>query len=339
VRVLFIVKIRESGYIDGENCGWGDYSGGTASGLGTSAQLVSDMLNTIGIESKMVKVIDNNDIDREVYNYKPDYVIIEALWVVPEKFPLLHKLHPRVRWIVRLHSEVPFLANEGIAMDWINRYNELGFVGIGVNNCRLGEALKVLRINPIYLPNFYPVPDNGWKSRKNHGRLLDVGCFGAIRPLKNQLIQAFAAIKYADERGKHLRFHINSERIEQKGGQVLKNLRALFDNVSHELIEHPWMSRDDLLDFLPNLDVGINVSYSETYSIMTADYVVSNVPIVVSPEIYWAPSGTKVDPNDLDDIADGIGRALRFRKLNFLDRYFLRMNSNAAKKVWSRLLK
>src|SRR2546430_15216682 len=92
-----------------------------ATGLKQSAGYCRDVLNLNGIPAEMVIVNDNNDIDREVTKYKPAWVIIEALWVVPEKFEVLKRLHPDVRWVIRLHSELPFIAFEGPAMDWVNR--------------------------------------------------------------------------------------------------------------------------------------------------------------------------------------------------------------------------
>ena len=91
-KVLFILKKRKSSH--------SNYSV-VSSGLFNSANFVSDMLNKNGIESHLVEVIDNNCIDREVTQYKPTHVIIEALWVVPSKFEVLTKLHPNVEWIIR----------------------------------------------------------------------------------------------------------------------------------------------------------------------------------------------------------------------------------------------
>ena len=85
-RVLFILKRKEDYSQE-------DYSKsqGLATGLLNSPTFVNDMLIDEGVESKLVVVIDNNDIDREVTSYKPTHVIIEALWVVPEKFDILQK--------------------------------------------------------------------------------------------------------------------------------------------------------------------------------------------------------------------------------------------------------
>ena len=150
-KILFICKKRKSS-------GPGPYTNLLSSGLLNSATFVNNMLEKNGIESKIVEVIDNNGIDREVHDFKPTHVIIEALWVVPSKFEVLQKLHPTVKWIIRLHSETPFLANEGIAMEWIYEYMKYDNVIISVNSKRIMKELNAILPKPVlYLPNFYPV--------------------------------------------------------------------------------------------------------------------------------------------------------------------------------------
>jgi len=114
----------------------------------------------MGVEASLVEVVDNNCIDREVHKYKPTHVFIEALWVVPEKFDVLIPLHPTVQWNVRLHSNTPFIANEGSAMDWITKYGLLQKkykqFHIAVNSEKMGNELKKsLDIDTIYAPNIY----------------------------------------------------------------------------------------------------------------------------------------------------------------------------------------
>ena len=118
--VLFILK-RKDNYNherDGKHVG-------LSTGLFNSASFVSDMLNDNGIDSAMEVAVDNNCIDRLVSKHKPTFVVIEALWVVPQKFEVLQKLHPDVTWILRLHSEMPFMAGEGMAMNWIGEYSKI----------------------------------------------------------------------------------------------------------------------------------------------------------------------------------------------------------------------
>ena len=81
-KILFILKRRED--FDPTK----HTKEGMQTGLFNSATFVKDMLNESGIESKLFIARDNNDIDREVTAFRPTHVIIEALWVVPQKFDI-----------------------------------------------------------------------------------------------------------------------------------------------------------------------------------------------------------------------------------------------------------
>ena len=287
-----------------------------SSGLLNSARFIIDMLKHDGIDVELVQVVDNNDIDREVTKYKPTHVIIEALWVVPSKFEVLQRLHPNVQWIVRGHSELPFLAQEGVAVSWITQYVQYQNVKFAANSEHSVRDIRIIvkAANPTwsyakvvekvpYLPNYYPhhirVPA---VKKKPESKFVDIACFGAIRPLKNQLIQAVAAIEYANLEKKTLRFHTNATRVETQGDPVLRNLEALFEATPHQLIKHPWMPHEEFLKLLKQMDMGMQVSFSETFNIVAADCVVTGLPIVVSPEISWATSWCQAEPTNSEDI-------------------------------------
>lgn len=318
-KIQFILRQRECLY---ENEGEENYSYGVLhSGLFNSARFMVDMLNELPgslYEAEIVHVIDNNCIDKEVTRFKPDIVIVEAFWVVPEKFDVLTKLHPTVKWVIRNHSKVPFLANEGIAFDWALRYADYPNVYISSNaentndeiahliyNCHPNWTLTQAKERCPYLPNYYPIKKlkkERFDFKPKHDEV-HIGCFGAIRPLKNHMIQAIAAIKFADKLGKKLFFHINATRIEGNGNAVLKNLRQMFSHVNHELVEHSWMPHDKFLEFVGTMDFGLQVSYTETFNIVTADMISQGVPVIVSDEVDWISSAFHADPNDSDDIA------------------------------------
>lgn len=281
------------------------------SGLFNSATFVNDMLNKIGIESHLIQVNDNNDIDREVTKYKPTHVIIEAIWVVPAKFEILHKLHPNVEWIIRLHSEMPFISNEGHAINWIFEYDKVALdynIKIAPNTVKMYEDLKKVGVtNLVYLPNYYPVIHK--KRRQLVKDQIDIGCFGAIRPMKNQLIQAVAAIDFGNQLDRTIYFHINSERVE-KGDTALKNIRALFDSQSrHKLIEHKWYSHHEFKDLISRMDLGLQVSFNETFNIVAADMVSEGIPVIGSDEIFWLNSLYKAKTTSSKDITDKLRRA------------------------------
>lgn len=343
-RVLFILKERE---VYGGCCY--SYSHGISSGLFNSARLVNDMLVAAGIESKLVQVVDNNSIDKEVHSYRPTHVIIEALWVVPEKFDILRRLHPRVKWIVRIHSEIPFLAMEGIAIEWICRYLEYPNVYLSSNSMRgLREIRLIAReAHPyltwqeidnrvLYLPNYYPTHDR-FAINKNPNHYFDVGCFGAIRPMKNQLNQAVAAVEVAAILNKTLRFHVNASRCEQGGETVLKNLTALMELTGNTLIGHTWMDHDQFLLTLNRMDIGLQVSFSETFNIVAADMVTSRIPVVLSPEMTWSSKFCQANPTDTKSIVDRMLGVLDWKTRELYKRLNLRglrQFCEEAKEVW-----
>jgi len=321
IRIQFILKRRETGY-DNEPC----YGNVLSSGLFNSAHFVVERLNeSRKVITDLVHVIDNNCIDKEVTRFSPDVVIIEAYWVVPEKFEVLTRLHPKVKWIIRNHSEMPFAAQEGIIMDWSLRYLLYPNVYVSCNSSRSANDMGILLEaayphkgkKVVYLPNMYYSKHQKVSPSKPENECLDIACFGAIRPLKNHLIQAVAAIEFAKLKHKKLRFHINGNRIE--GGQVsnniLKNLRLLFAKLPDcELVEHPWYSHEDFLEVLKTMDLGLQVSFSETFNIISADMVHVGLPIVTSKECLWAPHIVFTDPTDTTKIVNKMKSIWAWRK-------------------------
>jgi hypothetical protein len=336
-KLLFICKRREISY------GTDTYGTTTlSSGLLNSARLVVEMLQQNGIRSKLVQVTDNNDIDREVTQYRPTVVIIEALWVIPSKFEVLCRLHPNVTWVIRLHSEIPFLANEGMAFEWLYGYKKFyPNVQIGGNSKRLNKELHHLLDIPIlYMPNYYEVDFDYTGHRQEDEDIVNVGCFGAIRPLKNQLIQAVAAIRFADSIDKTLRFHINSNRVECKGEPIQRNLQDLFVNTEHELVEVPWLDHPEFIEYIKeNIDLGLQVSFTETFNIVAADLVNCNIPLVVSDEVGWSFPLFQANPTSTHSIVNTLHFVWNMRKLKlqFLNKLGLAINGLKSIETWKAL--
>lgn len=336
-KILFINKARHEYWND--SC---QITNNKSSGLYNSVRFIVDMLNKHDVSAEMEEAIDNNCIDRLVTKHKPDCVIIEALWVVPEKFDILQELHPKVKWIVRLHSEIPFISTEGIAFEWMSKYLERD-ICIGVNSKRFYHDMKKLYNDCImYLPNYYDINmyDNHLVNAPTHittnATTINVGCFGAIRPLKNQLIQAIAAIEYANNKKKQLVFHINGGRIEDNASSTLKNIRALFATLPHhKLQEHTWMAHDEFVHILRQMDLLMQVSLSETYNIVAADAVSVNVPVVASHEISFIADPFRADATSTVDIVDKISNAICYPRLNTMwNKYLLKNDSKTSKKIW-----
>lgn len=364
--VLFILKKRGTSYGTGSGC----YASCTpscecknvktkvlkSSGLLNSARFVHQMLLGSGITSELVEVVDNNGIDREVTRVKPTHVVIEALWVVPEKFEVLRRLHPDVLWIIRSHSETPFLAGEGISVEWFFRYLNQENVVISFNTPHTTEEFAQLYsyAHPdatpeqvaekvVYLPNYYPVTGKAEPYRLNKKDAVDVGCFGAIRPLKNHLLQAVAAVEFAARNDLNLRFHINSTRVEGNGDSHKKNVYALFAGLNSpqfQLVEHGWLDHEEFSTLVRTMDIGLQMSFTESFNIVTADFVNAGIPVVVSDEIDWVHPWFQATTTDSNDIVDKMERALMYKK--YLGRLFdpnrsrLQDFSKTSKRIWTK---
>lgn len=356
-RLLFVLKLRD---VPDDPYGCDDSTASLvlpadgitkpplSSGLRNSVTFMVDMLNGLGIHAKLVEVHDMNDIDREVYAYKPTHCILEACWVAPWKIRQLKPLHPNVKWIVRVHSETPFLSQEAWAYTWLIGCMKLG-VEIMCNAPRMQRDMRIVATTHgfndgvvTYGPNYYPVPFAGHIAAKQHNTddVINIGCFGAFRPLKNHLVQALAALNFARSQGRRLLFHVNASRVEMGGSAVLRNLLAMFDGIKggHELVQHPWISHNDFLLLLNGMDVSCQASLSETFNIVLADSVVCNVPVIGTSEIPWLGGYAIVDPLSSQSIQNALtavwldhhpGRRLQWQR-NDLSRY-----SDNSRNLWN----
>lgn len=362
-KVLFILKQRANGQ-------YGSWSFSPdkkplPSGLQVSATQMSYALDEMGYETKVVNVVDNNCIDREVHQFKPKYVIIEAFWVVPEKFEILKKLHPTVTWSIRNHSKTDFLSHEGGMVGWALDYIRDG-EALACNSVEATRDFKQLAIadgfdpsNVWYLPNYYRAPKPSmtkwqlawrefvsviapWTNKlvlKEEG-ILNIGCFGAVRPLKNHLQQAVAAIIVANKHSVKLKFWINATRVEGKADSILNSIRKLFERFpQHELVEMPWMSHEEFTANMVNMDLVMQVSNSETFNIVAADTVASGVPVLVSDEIPWMDEELTADPNSVDSMVEQAlyildrSRLIQQKQLTTLNEY-----AELTKLIWSKKL-
>lgn len=306
-----------------------DYDGKhtISNGLRSSARFVVDLLVSLGINAKLVEAVDGNSVDALVHENKPARVVLEALWVTPTKLAELKKLWPHVKWTIRIHSETAFLSSEGIAVEWINGYLALG-AEVAFNSLEAQEDFSVAGPT-VWLPNYYPLgPHTGSTS---DGRELNVGCFGAIRPLKNQLVQALGALKFARKTGRALRFHMNGTRQEQSGDSNLKNIQALLGD---HLVLHPWLDHDKFLELVKTMSLCLQVSLTESFNVTSADAVGLGVPLIGSNAIKWLPRRSRACVDSADSICEAMHRAdkrMAHENYEALERY-----NRIATAVWQR---
>tara|TARA_R100000951_G_scaffold8193_1_gene7454 strand:- start:20336 stop:21379 length:1044 start_codon:yes stop_codon:yes gene_type:complete len=322
----------------------------------TSLQIASDFLaryitqTSHYAEAEAFTAIDANCIDKIVSDYEADVIIIEALWVTPDKMKELICIHGERKWIVRVHSRFEFLAQDGIALDWLLTYDPN--VKIAFNNRKAANTFdtfqrakspylghsKVLWLPNIYYPNklrcdlqdnlfpYSPWLDDGIK----------IGIFGAHRELKNTLNQVMAAINYGDALGKNTTIYVN----DVGDPEIIKNLKAINEHtgVCSQIEFVDWMTHDEFLNFVMHMDVGLQVSFSESYNIVAFDFIYCDKPILTSTFMECTNKGSRSLPDERS-IRKGIARVLRFRGIRaWLNRRKLARVNKIGTYQWNKVM-
>lgn len=331
MKILFILKSRTSEYNE-------------SLGLINSAKFVANALKEKyfdELEIKLATVHDDNGIDKEIHHFRPDFVIIEAIFVRAEKLLELCLKYKCTQFAVRMHSKAPFLSLENHSFRNLNEYEEVAKVvsnlDLSFNNANTNRDISQVNNFPyVYLPNIYTPPLYEHRHHEKNKDVIKVGIFGAIRPLKNNLNCVLAAIKFAQDLDKKLEVHINGSRLEGAGaGVVLKNIKALFHNKEDRiLVEHPWLTHEEFIHVVRQMDLGISASFSESFCLIISDFINNDVPIVGSTDIDWISYSSQADPSDTRDIVHKCFEATRTHKLSKANKKLLKEYNEIALQIW-----
>lgn len=300
---LFILKSRQD---------YGNTSHNNS--LAISAGMIAQMLKLNGHPSAVAEAKDQNHVQALVTQFAATTVIIEAIWITPQKMQQLQADNPEVKWVVRVNSEVPFLAAEGNSISWIFAYLVHGAT-VAFNSEVALHDFKTLFADTLfppggqmaYLPNYYKpqsvLPPGGISTH------IKVGCFGAVRQLKNQLLQAFAAVAYGRVKQRPVSFYMNDGKVEPGNEGIIPAVRSALSETGNELILNPWLGHKEFLTLVREMDICLQVSVSESFSGSSADAVSVGVPLVGSHAVRWLPGVSQVDANSMDAIVAGMLRA------------------------------
>lgn len=212
------------------------------------------------------------------------------------------------RPFVHVHSKFPFLGVEPTAYKFIKDYID-NDIGVIFNSTELRDCFPKSK-NNLFLENIYsgdPLEPKIFSDKE----FINVGCHGSMRHMKNIPLQAIAAKIYAESKGLKLRFHINNTRHDGDGTIVLNSLKSIFSGSTHEIVECPYVGHESFKLYInKNIDIGMQVSLSETFNIIAADYIYSGVPVVVSDEIYWCDDLSKAKYSSVESIIEKMDLSL-----------------------------
>lgn len=313
--------------------------------LSDASNYAVQYIKKIGVDVSSVSISDYSYIEDVMDIYKPSHVIIESIFIPPVSFLKYMNLYRNVKWYIRIHSDVGFFFTETFGMPWIKDYqsiNENNNIFIAVNNQRFTETLNDILMFPVvYLPNLYKEDFNFVEKNQNND-YIDIGCFGALRQMKNQGYQAMSSIRFAKKINKKCRFHINLAKSELKKNSVISNLRATFKNTEHELVEHGWLNHNDFVKLIQQMDFGTQLSFSESFNFITCDFLSNGVPIAVSDTISWANDELMTSTFEMDKTIECYSYIYKQRNnKNYAENNHKYLSSyiKSAKKIWFNFLK
>lgn len=280
-------------------------------GLGINALMTAKVLRKNGIRCDLVPAGNVADVRVALDKYAPTHAIIQALWVDGDDQASLCVDFPHVHFIVRVHSQIGFLQVEPKAIKILRDLMFLQEIQLNLtvssNTHRLRDYLTGVYKSPVlYLPNLYDLDRvNRKRDESFDHRVLRIGSFGAHRLLKNHTTAAAAAMLMAQRHGSDLEFYVNAGREENiKNGSIMGALGNMFDRVPWaKLIPAPWSEWSQFRQTVAYMDLCMQVSFTETFNIVTADAVAEGVPSVVSSAIEWTPSSWHADVDNAADIA------------------------------------
>lgn len=287
-------------------------------GMGNTCRQNAYSLRNHGIHAEVWPVAGGDAIEARLLEENTTlslnpvtHVVIGAPYIPIEWMRRLSQRFPKVIFAVVSHSNVGFLQAESAAIRLMRGSSDLAIEEFNfhcaANSHRLVEDFQAAYGRAItHLPNMYdlsatkpPTP------RIYHGGVVRIGSFGALRVQKNFTCAAWAAMAIARHLRAPLEFWINTGRDDNNGKVVYNAIRAATDNVPGvELKELAWTAPIDFRKVAHTMHLLIQPSYSETFSMVTADAVVEGTPVVVSEAIDWVPDYWVAEVDSVQDIAD-----------------------------------
>jgi hypothetical protein len=274
-------------------------------------------------------------------------IILQGRWAEPvADLADLARSHPTVTFVVRIHSNLAFLAIEPAALGWMREFADLALPNLrlaAVSHRLAGEFAELY--GPCdHLPNLYDLGtadgtgagmpgigpggagaeplswvagrggSGGDGDRDVPGTItldapLRMGHLGAPRLQKHVPTGAAAALLIAKRMGCRLDFLINTK-DEQGGTASLDMLRSMFAGLGWaRLVEVPWAPPAEFRRTMAGLALHVQLSASETFNICCADAAAAGIPSVVGECIDWLPRDF-VAPIDDASAAAAVGMRL-----------------------------
>lgn len=298
-------------------------SGSNHIGLGVTALNTAKYLQAMGIFTDVWGVTNIDGLAEKIAQSKDStmhpvtHIVISAPWLPSADLQDLAILNDHIVFSSVSHSNIPFLAADPNAFRLVKEYIDVergtkNFHMAG-NSDRFANWIQNTYSAPAWtIPNLYMLDGAVNPNRPVFsGDTLRIGCFGAMRILKNILSAGAAAMHMAAGLRVNLEFWISTGRNEGAQG-TLQSLQQMFAGAYWaKLVGQPWGEWSAFRNTVRHMHLMMQPSFTESFNNVTADGIAEGVASVVSTAINWCPDDWKANSDDADDIAR-VGKRLLY---------------------------
>lgn len=285
-------------------------------GLGVAALNNAKVLTAHGIKTAVLATVTPASLmDQISTSYKNNipfsHVIVSAPWIPTIDLQKMCQSFPDTMFFVNCHSNVGFLQADSNGVKLLREYidleqGQLNFQVAGNSRKFVLWLRRAYKAPCAYLPNCYSLDYSNLghpRPQFHSGGVLRIGAFGAVRPQKNLMTAAGAALVLANDLKTETEFWISGGRTEGGGQTIVNAIKEMLSGVPGiTLKELNWRSWSQFRDLVRRMDLLLQVSYTESFNMVTADGIAEGVPSVVSKAIDWTPENWRADFDDVLDI-------------------------------------
>lgn len=267
----------------------------------TRGRLSTDLLEECGIPSACVTLPSEGRLRALIEELRPKVIVNRAMLVSAETTARLAAEYPHIKFLAMNQSSHSFLIAS--LKSFSSYWGDYWKLAETQKNCYLvspDERNFPAQIRPdlehkiLWAPNPSRIPE--WQTRKRGNPPL-ISLIMAGRPLKNipnQLL-GYALARKQMEMG----LLVSCRGYERPIRQMLESLQ-----VQAEIV--PWLEWADYIERLHTIDVGLQVSFTESFNYVALEHMLCGSPVVGSDAIRYIPKKWRADVDSPQRIASKI---------------------------------
>lgn len=281
---------------------------GHETGVSVSVHHLEALLKKENMKFAVLSYKDDNELLNIIRDIESKVIILQAPTFSYQTLLEILKYGREINLVI--HSTISFLQVEEEAFEKVQKILAIKDRKFSISNpCQYEvEGFRAYAgCDVFYLPNtFNNEIDNIEKILfervENHAdEKLRVGLFCAYRPFKNIMTQLTACVLLQNKMG--IPVEVNMFRPIQSN-PIYRSVLQLINNTNLCVKFHEQCSNRDFYKILQEIDVGMQVSYSETFSYVICEHMMFGTPTVSSTTVPFA--NKIVEFNNAVSIANGM---------------------------------